>query len=446
MLCLLGLALAALVAPADTELSVARACGLGSLRGAKSLTVAVLGGSMTAGTGCKTATETGRACAWPAQMEKHLAAALGANVTVLNMAVAASSTPGHAATALGQLKMLGAALDAVIVDYSVNDYALASGEKREGRGYPGADGTGGGLAEATEALVRNLLCLPSAPAVLYFDTKPVEPHNAIAAMYGIPQIGGKKALFSGKHPHSDLHRSFGNGVGAALLAAGAAAAPPPGACASATCATLPAPLGRESLLEAYSPCGSGGVLREVPELQPADSQGWSLFEDVPGKLGWIANSTNSTADAPPAFMSFDVTLGARGVVSVTYQQSWRRLGVAVMWLGDPTPPLRDAGHLLRTASSEDTVERASVAVLHGWWETAATMTSTEVWDPNTYFDKHKRAKVRHSPPRYPPGAYRLHIAMWPHSEPPYHRGKQKQALQEFVEGWNMFKVTAVGSC
>ena len=158
--------------------------------------VVVYGGSMTEGKNCRDPAAGGprgtgddtlfarqRLCAWPARLERGLRAAWRtANLTVENRAVAASCTPCSVGAMLAALaRDDAAALRAtlVLVDYSINDAAVASGDKRRAGAASGDDARarGANLLAAVEALVRGLRCSPrvlsSPPPIVFVETAAV---------------------------------------------------------------------------------------------------------------------------------------------------------------------------------------------------------------------------------------------------------------------------------
>ncbi|GAA5974925.1 hypothetical protein JCM21900_006490, partial [Sporobolomyces salmonicolor] len=124
--------------------------------------------------------------------------------------------------------LIGTELDLVMIEMAVNDEFTASS-----------------TFDASETLLRSLLSLPSAPAVLYVDTfslvsgsgKPTllngqDVHNSLASYYDVPEISARPALlpamireparagalFNGdtRHGSTKLHRFLGSMVVAYL--------------------------------------------------------------------------------------------------------------------------------------------------------------------------------------------------------------------------------------
>ena len=56
-------------------------------------------------------------------------------------------------------------------------------------------------------------------------------------------------------------------------------------------------------------------------VHPLLSAGWSLYEDRPGRPGWITNTTNST-------ITFPIKFGAQPTVAIAYLRSYESLGTA----------------------------------------------------------------------------------------------------------------------
>eukprot|EP00756_Hemistasia_phaeocysticola_P044009 Hpha_TRINITY_DN1758_c0_g1::TRINITY_DN1758_c0_g1_i1::g.158402::m.158402 len=156
--------------------------------GGKEVTIVVLGGSETAGTGCSDPDgSSDRACAWPARYERLLHARFpAANLTLHNHAIGgttiASAIPlvpswfRHHAPRRGSSAPGG--VDLVLVDFTVNDCIDFHSRNEE-------------LAGAYEAFVRAVHKTSPSTVLLFFHTIPVKEcthvrHiiNHVAARYG----------------------------------------------------------------------------------------------------------------------------------------------------------------------------------------------------------------------------------------------------------------------
>merc|ERR1711990_1437071 len=92
-------------------------------------------------------------------------------------------------------------------------------------------------------------------------------------------------------------------------------------CASAPVTTLAAEGGRETF----------------PLLKGTAAGLWSLYEDVPGKPGWIIDYNQSDkVDESKLVVSFPLALGNDGKVTINYLQSYYNMGKVSVWIDSDT--------------------------------------------------------------------------------------------------------------
>ena len=193
---------------------------------ASPVNISVLGSSMTIGANCVSACGArGLDCAWPAQLH-HLLGEMSSRQTCTSAGSQTRSTRGfsvhnaadhgkgsgsYATFGVGDL----ANADIVIVDCAVND------------GLHSIRGTGS-LPTFTEALIRSLLSLPSAPAVIYLATftgaeqdylggtcaglDAQEAYFPVVQHYGVPLISYRD-LASLEGPDFQCNQNLGRGFG-----------------------------------------------------------------------------------------------------------------------------------------------------------------------------------------------------------------------------------------
>eukprot|EP00421_Protoceratium_reticulatum_P023139 CAMPEP_0168398138 /NCGR_PEP_ID=MMETSP0228-20121227/21424_1 /TAXON_ID=133427 /ORGANISM="Protoceratium reticulatum, Strain CCCM 535 (=CCMP 1889)" /LENGTH=523 /DNA_ID=CAMNT_0008411631 /DNA_START=13 /DNA_END=1582 /DNA_ORIENTATION=+ len=314
------------------------------------LHVAVLGTSMTHGTG------TNRA--WPSRLQE-LFEGLGLNVTVTNLARGGTTTQWAFANLHALLKTLSRA-DVVLVDYELND--------REGnRGFAMSGGVVG-IQKIYGDLLQLLLSLPNHPAVVdiltFSETESVlmnrgpwmhtnrceeidvtsYHHWPVDQKFQVPVLSYAAAVCS-------VGRTFWIKDGET---ADSRASPHPGGITH----DLLARVVRGFLLDEMDMACSGDLSDAVdhPEMvdqarvhasclaQPLTSlsaldgessfpslvrsDGWWFGEDVAGKPGWLARF--------PGDIAFTVSTRS-GWVQVEYLGTYKDIGCVAMWLDDGSP-------------------------------------------------------------------------------------------------------------
>ena len=94
---------------------------------------------------------------------------------------------------------------------------------------------------------------------------------------------------------------------------------------------------------------------DAQRFQPVNTLGWAVFEDRPGKPGWISTTLNRSA--PPSTISFNVKGSPRwGTIFIGYLRSYdRAMGRAKIWLDGSLPhAIALNGHWEATGSQEET--------------------------------------------------------------------------------------------
>ncbi|QQS48472.1 MAG: hypothetical protein IPM66_07515 [Acidobacteriota bacterium] len=151
------------------------------IRGSRAITVAYLGGSITAGAGASDAGKT----SWRAQVTDWLRGANpGIEITDLNAGIA--NTGSLYGTMRARRDVIAFKPDLVFVEFAVDD---VNEEEMA-------------VKKALEGLVRQLLIVPQPPeVVLLYAAAPkrnarIEWHEAIAAHYSLPSINLEKKVWS----------------------------------------------------------------------------------------------------------------------------------------------------------------------------------------------------------------------------------------------------------
>eukprot|EP00408_Alexandrium_pacificum_P068805 CAMPEP_0171180324 /NCGR_PEP_ID=MMETSP0790-20130122/13699_1 /TAXON_ID=2925 /ORGANISM="Alexandrium catenella, Strain OF101" /LENGTH=325 /DNA_ID=CAMNT_0011645255 /DNA_START=180 /DNA_END=1157 /DNA_ORIENTATION=- len=160
-------------------------------------------------------------------------------------------------------------------------------------------------------------------------------HRAVASFYGLPLVDcasllertGNHMIWGRRlHPPWQSHQIFADVIigtwakGFRDLCAGASAPKP----------SFPAgTLATRKLLDHFQSCKVG--LSEYYALkeggpQPTEVDGWRLFEDRPGKPGWIS-------EKPGAVMSFRLSFGAEPKLLFTFLRTYENVGSAVLRFG-----------------------------------------------------------------------------------------------------------------
>ena len=291
----------ALVASGDTarlQQVMARA------RRGDTVTVAVIGGSITAGAKASRPENRygDRVAAW------WRAAFPTAHVGFVNAGIGATGSNFGALRARRDL--LDRRPDVVVVEYAVND-----GNTRE-------------AAETLEGLVRQILAEPQQPAALLLFTmhqgggNAQEWHSRVGAHYGLPMVSFRDALWPeiaagrlawAQVEADDVHpNDLGHELAARYitdLLSGVAAAPAAGS--APAIAPLPAPL--------YSDTFARTALLEAPELKPVSNQGWTL--DAAAKA-W-------KADQPGSVIEFELSGTALFTMHFVMKKPFGRAAVRV---------------------------------------------------------------------------------------------------------------------
>jgi hypothetical protein len=199
-------------------------------------TVAVLGGSVTAGLRYappySNTIITNHACAFSGKLERWLRAALtnGAcgreeqrrrarRIRVLNMAVRGTTTASSAPSFLSKLASLS--VDLVVLDFSANDKSNTAGVER------------------LEPVARSLACLPGRPSMLWLETNhfdhlnrrvPSLAYGEVAERYWMAHLDLGSLLEStgstgrlaahieavGIHVHEEWHQYFADAIASVL--------------------------------------------------------------------------------------------------------------------------------------------------------------------------------------------------------------------------------------
>lgn len=173
------------------------------------ITVVVIGGSMTSGTGCqdylpKHDYVSIRACSWPGRLQSIMDAKYGAGiVTVHNLGQGMTSTEGLAGAVHERVRSYidTTEPDVVIWDYSQNDYSNVerwlSDHKRDGGSLTAiANEAKNSLLEALEASIREVLYCdvrgkesPSPPAMMLLLTgSELAAYRTMARQYALPLV------------------------------------------------------------------------------------------------------------------------------------------------------------------------------------------------------------------------------------------------------------------
>lgn len=307
--------------------------------------IIVLGGSMTDGAGCEQPPYTRKDCAWSARLASWLRAKFPrSQVQLDNRAQPAAPT----AAILGAIGVLvdpdgrDADTDLVILDTLVNDASAP----------PHA---------AYEKLIRALHHLLPHAVVFGLLSRPEKDHKRavrdeqlrVLDYYGLPRVdfaelverkpelwrpyGGTHGKAPGKfvtHPEWTTHQLIADVIANMLGRTWAISAKD-----KAVQPGFPAPLGcgAEDFgtclrpLTYYGARHSHGGKTALPAPQ---GTGWRLYEDRPGKPGWIAERKGSK-------IRFPLRFGRSPTLLVTYLRSYEALGKATLKvgglpIGDPT--------------------------------------------------------------------------------------------------------------
>lgn len=295
--------------------------------------VVVIGGSMTAGSGCSQKAMTGHRCAWPARLEVWLRKAFPrSNLTFESHARGGCSL----AFFIGEVShYVKASTDMVVIDTLRNDWTFPWKQK----------GIGPSIALeafirlvhgiAPQAVIFNLFTGPSAARrelvpqlskVSMFYNQPWLDFLTFNARRGDEFDNYKK--WSAHPPwttHQVIADVLANAWGVLWMYACSAST------VNHTAEVYPAAGFAEqtfwpkSLVDEYEPCVqtlSRYAAHDNKTLTPTKISGdWALYEDRPGKPGWIASEQGAT-------IRFRVGVGAVPRLMVTYLKSYESMGEA----------------------------------------------------------------------------------------------------------------------
>ncbi|CAK9023902.1 Hypothetical protein SCF082_LOCUS16389 [Durusdinium trenchii] len=301
------------------------------------VTIMVLGGSFTRGKDCKKGlsateflhSESDKDCAWPARFTQWLRAAFPqANIHTNNMA--GRGTPSS--VILGGIGLQNySKADMILVDTLVND-------AYQGNLRPDLKSTVA-VSVPFEELLRSLHVL--APDSLLFAMEAgcwkcidaAELHRKVLDFYGIPYMDFSRAVQGvpelwtskyGPHPNFKTHQAVADimafnlrAVWDSMLSMKEKDSEP-----------------RLDFSKAYHdeeernnfprrlyPCFVMSAFHP-PADQPKVLQGnWTLYEDVPGKPGWISTE-------PGSVMQIDLCFGKLPTLTFTYLKSYEKMGAA----------------------------------------------------------------------------------------------------------------------
>jgi len=341
----------------------------------RKLRVLAYGSSVTHGTGCS---ENGR-MKWTDKLQylSHLAGSPMA-LEIQNLARSGSTL---ASTIPEFGKIADAKIDLVVLDFSMNDNP----------GYRGENHT-----QSVEDVVAVLNSLPNKPAVLFLETLSFRalkelsegkqnvcniqsshpdffPHWELLKRLGVPSVhfseiacsadgsdvhansnDGKPQLNYWPHDEEVNHPACGVHDTLAHLMFQYLTSIKHEACTSGYSGVLNTVAGEVGDLTEMQQC----MIRPLDRLTPNDgfpaenSTGWTFYEDVPGKPGWI-----STGDATD--IVFDVHL-ATGIATVEYLSSYAGIGAVTCWIEGEDSSTHIDGHWNLAASlSNSATLRAS---------------------------------------------------------------------------------------
>lgn len=340
--------------PAQSELGIS-ACEERSLPGWKALARAfgvagesggafrlvAIGGSETAGVGCAqggAAGEVGvtsRSCAWPARLRAALAGAMPrARIAVDNYGAGGTTTHSGLGLLPGILAHAADA-DALLVDFTVND-AFQSGA------------TASTLA-AYEQLLASAARVRPNMVVVFVNTCSLERCRhmndivkAVASAHGAPVVSmwdlfslvaitgraqpptqwTKWWAHTDPHPPWEIHQLIADTVALCVHAAHNATCADEGAGALVSLPPPPpATLSSADAIAAVDLCDTPPSFYSAfapPTEGVSSDTGWALYEDRPGKPGWISSEDG-------AVLTFDVKFGARPKLLITYLRSYEGL-------------------------------------------------------------------------------------------------------------------------
>ena len=260
--------------------------------------IAVVGGSVTAGHECEPGqiNVPNHACAWPHRLETMLAASSPSlrppnqTIEVVNLAVGGTSSIAGSTLIVG---LTG--YDAIVMHWTANDEM---------------EDHGSAIVAAFETDVRSALALPQRPAVLIFEgfafqqDEPwaEEMHYDVARVYDVPVISARSAFWNHQnlgpqlrlqslHVESEWHARF-----ACLMYENwVQESQSPYDMTEYNYDVDHKPVfGGETLK--CNTTSSATAISETLEGSPSLADGWSYYADVPGKYGYIANTSGSVLE------------------------------------------------------------------------------------------------------------------------------------------------------
>lgn len=319
---------------------------LEKLHRGEQIQIVVLGGSETAGIECHqqgvSTKFNNKACAWPRRLANRLRTMYpthdASTLQLDNLAQGGTPTPSWMAG-------IGAAfpvhyrnsVNLVILDTLVNDCQLPS------------KGLGETIEQSFEKLIRSLrIIVPKAQLMVFIagcptGCIPLALHQLkVARYYHLPTLNwaqlaedyGKSMpdlWRGGTHPKWVSHQLIADTMAVMLGKTWQSS------CSKSAGADpfsfLPEPLAPEEVLRRYHSCLSPLRIFDArmairgKGLQPTIHSGWRLFEDRPGKPGWIATT-------PGAKIQFQLEFGSEKLIAITFLKSYESMGIAQLFLDD----------------------------------------------------------------------------------------------------------------
>jgi lysophospholipase L1-like esterase len=312
------------------------------LHNKKRVDVLVVGGSETAGIECddKFLRGSARECAWPARLKLHLLRIFPeTRVQVRNIASGGTTiTAGLAA--LGAWLRSESPPDVLLVDYIVND-AFEVQVGQDGQNWPL-------LTAAYERFIHAARSISPSTEIVFVNTCTLEicqdvdrMINAVAARYSVPVVSMHALTFleriltnnvasgstfwdvDGTHPPFYVHKLIADIVASCLQHR----RDPD--CNSLRPDTIVSRRHYDSVSVCERPLSSftAGARLHLADAVDVVSNGWRLFEDRPGKPGWISESPNAT-------ISFPLRFGPSPRIVISYLKSYNGMSNARIWIDD----------------------------------------------------------------------------------------------------------------
>ncbi|KAK3277416.1 hypothetical protein CYMTET_14579 [Cymbomonas tetramitiformis] len=319
-----------------------------------SVTMLVMGGSMTAGVLCSDSAHdlNEQACSYSARFATWLNSTIANSVMYINEA-RGGTTSDTGASILGVL-VPHLQPDIIMTDYSINDILdFESKDGKRGGMIQQQQLTARALSSATEALILGIRKLaPQALHVIVFSQCPRcmaggVMYDAIvmtAKFYMVPLVDFYAACAfgdhckwteqggsHGAHPPWQTHQAYADAVAYVFQKAYVA-----------TMCEKPASLGspsvtslnQDSVLSKYVKCllPKTRISAFDATIQGNDTKsndGWRLYEDRPGKPGWITTTVDS-------IKTFKVAFGDAAILAVKYLRSYDGLGDVEMSVRNTT--------------------------------------------------------------------------------------------------------------